>query len=317
MGVVDREAFEASVAEVVAQVRDPKVGLHGPGTISWRISREPAVFLGGGAAALLQLAHPFVGYAVAEHSKTQSDPVGRFQRTFEYVYAIVFGDLERALQASRRVRVVHEHIHGVLGEDVGRYRAGEPYAANDEDALRWVHATLIHTAVRVYERTVAPLEPRDKDRYWQESKRFAGLFGLASDRLPRCWDDFEAYFRETVASDAIAVAPPAAELARFLFRPKHAGAVPFTRWYRATTAMLLPRKLRDQYALPFGPAERALVGASLRVARAGIPLLPRRAREVPAYVEARHRLAGAPRPDRVGRALEDVVLRAIRPAPVR
>jgi hypothetical protein len=46
-------------------------------------------------------------------------------------------------------------------------------------------------------------------------------------------------------------------------------------------------------------------------------VLPRRAREVPAYVEARHRLAGNPQPDRFGRALESAVLRAIRPAPVR
>ncbi|MCB9611493.1 MAG: DUF2236 domain-containing protein [Sandaracinus sp.] len=317
MGVVGREAFEASVARVVAQVRDPKIGLHGPGTMSWRISREPVVFLGGGAAALLQLAHPFVGYAVAEHSRTQSDPVGRFQRTFEYVYAIVFGDLEHALQASRRVRMMHERISGVIGHDGGAYVAGQPYAANDEDALLWVHATLIHTAVQVYERAVAPLDRRDKERYWDESKRFAGLFGLAPDRLPRRWTDFESYFHDTVASDAIVVMPPAAELCRFLFRPKNAGARPFTHWYRAMTASLLPTKVREQYGLPHGAAERALTASSLRAARLGVPLLPRRAREVPAYVEARHRLAGRPRSDRFGRALEEAVLKAIRPAPAR
>lgn len=317
MGVVGREAFEASVADVVAAVRDPKLGLHGPGTISWRISREPIVFLGGGAAALLQLAHPFVAYAVAEHSKTQTDPVGRFQRTFEYVYAIVFGDLEHALRASRRVRMMHERIVGTLGEDAGRFRAGDAYAANDEDSLLWVHATLTHTAVRVYERAVSPLDPRDKERYWQESKRFAGLFGLRADRIPSTWVEFEDYFRETVASDAIAVTRPAFDIARFLFRPKNAGAIPFTRWYRAMTAGLLPRKLRREYALPYGPAERALLATSLRAVRLGAPVLPRRAREVPAYVEARHRLAGNPQPDRFGRALESAVLRAIRPAPVR
>ena len=317
MGIVSREAFDASVAEVVAAVRDPKIGLHGPGTMSWRISREPIVFLGGGAAALLQLAHPFVAYAVAEHSKTQSDPVGRFQRTFEHVYAIVFGDLEHAVRSASRVRFVHERIAGTIGEDVGRFRVGDPYAANDEDSLLWVHATLTHTAVHVYERAVKPLEARDKERYWQESKRFAGLFGLRVDRVPSTWRDFEDYFQKTIASDTIAVTRPASEIARFLFRPKNTSAIPFTRWYRAMTAGLLPKKLRDQYALPYGPIERTLLATSLRAMRLGAPMLPRRAREVPAYVEARHRLAGDPHPDRLGRAFEGAVLRAIRPAPVR
>ncbi|MBX3252036.1 MAG: DUF2236 domain-containing protein [Myxococcales bacterium] len=314
MGVVGREQYEACVAWAKSEARGPKVGLHGPGTVTWRVSREPAVFLGGGAAALLQLAHPFVAYGVAEHSRTQTDPVGRFQRTFENVYAIVFGDLEGAVKASRRVRAIHERITGVLAEDAGRWRAGDRYAANDEDALLWVHATLIRTAVEVYERSIGRLSTTEKDRYWNESKRFAALFGLVPGRLPARYSDFVEYFEDTVRSDMIAVTQPAATLAAFLFTPRRPALGPFNHWYRAMTAGLLPETLRRQYRLRFGPVERAAFEASLRAARAGAPMLPRRAREMPAYVEARRRIAGRAQSDRVGRALEGVILRAVRPA---
>lgn len=47
-----------------------------------------------------------------------------------------------------------------------------------------------------------------------------------------------------------------------------------------------------------------------RVARV-YPRLPGRLRHVPAYVEARARLAGRPGPDRVGRLLERLALALI------
>ena len=54
------------------------------------------------ARLLLQLAHPWVATAIAEHSTALSDPIGRFHRTFEIVFTLVFGSLEQALATSRR-----------------------------------------------------------------------------------------------------------------------------------------------------------------------------------------------------------------------
>src|SRR3954465_5488285 len=98
---VTTDDFEARIAEVVRNVRDPRAGIYGPASISWRVNREAVIMLGGGRAALLQLAHPYVAYAVDQHSKTRNDPIGRFKRTFENVFAMVFGDLDSAVACAR------------------------------------------------------------------------------------------------------------------------------------------------------------------------------------------------------------------------
>ena len=57
-----------------------------------------------------------------------------------------------------------------------------------------MHATLVHTALRVYELLVEPLSSIERDAYYDESKLFALLFGIPDDVLPPTWEAFERYF---------------------------------------------------------------------------------------------------------------------------
>src|SRR4051812_3067974 len=127
MAIVSRSDLEAALTELAAGVRNPHDGILGPSSAAWRVGGDLAVFLGGGRAALLQLAHPMVAYAVDQHSATRSDVVGRFQRTFRNVFAMVFGSVDDAFVAARRVHNVHARIHGVMSEAVGGWVAGTPY----------------------------------------------------------------------------------------------------------------------------------------------------------------------------------------------
>lgn len=131
MHVVSDEDLERGIEKVRAAVSDPRAGIYGPGSISWKMGRETAVALGGGRAALLQLAHPWVAAAVMEHSDTRSDPVGRLQRTFAGVFQMTYGDLDHAIRMARRLHQIHTHITGTLRAPGGRWRDGEPYRAND------------------------------------------------------------------------------------------------------------------------------------------------------------------------------------------
>jgi len=149
--VVGRAELEASLARLQAEVVDPRAGIHGPGSTAWQLERDSLIFLGGGRAVLLQLAHPFVAHAIRDHSRTRGDVIGRFQRTFRAVFAMSFGDLDHACRAARAIHGVHERVRGVLADDAGGFAPGTPYAGNDPDALRWVHATLIETVVVVHE----------------------------------------------------------------------------------------------------------------------------------------------------------------------
>ena len=136
MAIVTRADLEASLAELARGVQDPHAGILGPHSIAWQVGGDLGVFLGGGRAALLQLAHPFVAYAVEQHSQTRADVVGRFQRTFRNVFAMIFGGLDDALAAARRVHNVHTRIRGEIPVQIGRWRAGSPYHANDAHALQ-------------------------------------------------------------------------------------------------------------------------------------------------------------------------------------
>ncbi len=300
-----------------AEVSDPRAGLFGPGSITWRVNREAVILLGGGRAALLQLAHPFVAHAIDQHSATKSDPIGRFRRTFQDVFAMVFGDLDHAEERARRVHAVHARIRGAIDERVGPHARGDRYAANDEGALFWVHATLVDTALLVYEQYVEPLGASERERYYAESRRFGRLFGIPDRIMPPHFAAFRAYMDAMLHGETLGVGRPALELRRFLLQPPRAVHAPMTAWYRTYTASLLPPRLREAFELPFGRRERLALAASVPALRAMVRRLPRRLRHFPDYVEAVRRTRGLPPHDRVGRALERLALEAIRPDPSR
>src|SRR5437867_10634613 len=118
--IVSSESLERELNVVRAAAADPLSGVFGPLSMTWRVDREAAVFLGAGRALLLQLAHPWVAAAISEHSRTFADPVGRFHRTFNITFTMVFGTLDQALAASRRLYRRHAVVTGILPQAAGR-----------------------------------------------------------------------------------------------------------------------------------------------------------------------------------------------------
>src|SRR5215211_482292 len=104
--------LERELARLCAGAGHPEAGLFGPGSLLWRVDREAALFFGAGRALLLQLAHPWVAAGVAEHSWTLRDPIGRFHRTFAIMFTLVFGSLDEALAAARRLHRRHAAVRG-------------------------------------------------------------------------------------------------------------------------------------------------------------------------------------------------------------
>jgi len=288
VGIVTRDELEASLREVAAEVADPSAGLFGPTSVAWQLGGDLGLFLGGGRAALLQLAHPMVAYAIDQHSRTRQDVVGRFQRTFHNVFAMVYGQLDDALRAARRVHAVHTRIP----ETVGAWRAGTAYHANDADALRWVHATLVDTTLVIRERLDGTLPIAIKDAYIAEMNRFAALFGIPRDRLAATWGEHAAYMERMIGT--LAVAPCAREMARFLVGRGGSAQPRLGRVVEAVTATLLPRHLARAFGLAESWASAAAVHAALALAVPAYRRLPRALVAIPARVEASRRIAGRP-----------------------
>ena len=300
--VVSAAEFERSLDLVRSRAAGAREGLFGPASMTWRVDREAAVFLGAGRALLLQLAHPWVAAAISDQSRVFADPVGRFHRTFGVTFTMVFGSLEQALAMARKLHRRHEAVTGVMPRSVGPFAAGSSYHANEMAALRWVHATLVKTALLAHELVLPALSDFERERYWSEGRLYAALFGIPPDSLPPDWASFLAYEEEMIASDVLTVSDAARDIARQIFSGQVTGLRP-PLWYRALTAHLLPERLREGFDLPLGEAERSSAARALVWMRRVYPLLPQRLRIVGPCQEAEERLKGRDHPSLATRNL--------------
>jgi len=193
---VSHADIEGILSELERLPGDSRLGLFGPDSVTWRVSRESAIFLGAGRAALLQLAHPWVAAALLHHSNLMNDAIGRFHSTFRVVYTMLFGTRAQAFAACRHVYQLHTGIRGDLPRAVGLWPQGQHYEANEIKALCWVFATLVHSALLAYEFVLPPLSPSEREQYYVENKRMAALFGIPLEALPEDWSAFVRYIEE-------------------------------------------------------------------------------------------------------------------------
>jgi uncharacterized protein (DUF2236 family) len=283
--------LEELLGALSRSVRAPAEGIFGPNSVSWKINRESALFLAAGRAALLQLAHPWVATAIAQHSNTINDPVTRFHRTFRVIYRMIFGTAEQAFVEARQLHRLHQTIQGVLPDSVGQFRHGTRYEANEISALRWVFATLVDSALLAYELLLPPLTDLERKQYFGESLRMATLFGVAPQHLPADWPEFHAYMDSMVQSSALGVSGATRQLAKQL-QAGTALAVPPPVWYQALTIQMLPARLRDEFAFPYSEGDQIAAERALRWIRRIYPRLPSALRFVGPYSEAQCRIRG-------------------------
>jgi uncharacterized protein (DUF2236 family) len=300
--LVSAEDLARELALVRMTAAGEREGVFGPRSQTWRISREAAIFLGAGRALLLQLAHPWVAAAISEHSRTLADPIGRFHRTFEIVFTMVFGTLDQAFTVARSLHRRHMAICGRLPEDVGPFTAGSWYRANDIKALTWVHATLIESALIAHDLVLPPLSAQEREHHYSESRLFAGLFGIPRQSLPTDRQNFDAYVEAISSSEILTVSPQARAMARQLFEGTGTW-VRVPQWYQRLTVHLLPPRLRTAFGFGYGEADRLAAERTIKRLRRVYPLLPFRLRYVGPYQEAQARMLGRTRPGLATRSI--------------
>ena len=272
------EPLDELIASLEQLPGDARQGFFGPGSITWQVNRESAVFLGAGRAALLQLAHPWVATALAHHSNLLNDAVGRFHSTFRVIYTMLFGDRAQATQAAQQLYRRHTTIQGPLPK-------GGRYDANNVAAQRWVYATLVESAILAYDFVLPPLSSAEREQYYQESKRMAALFGIPGEALPRDWGAFIAYVAEMFDSPELYVDGNARALGDSVLAGVGTWLKP-PPWYRALTSFWMPPRLRMEFGLPLADANAA---SWLPRVYGFLPAMPR---FVGPYHEARARLRG-------------------------
>lgn len=267
-------------------------------SVSWRVNAEPFVFLGGGRALLLQVAHPKVAAGVEQHSSYVTDPWGRLFRTVDVMAKLTFGSPE----VSRTQAALLERMHTRV---VGSTDDGQPYRAMDPDLLLWVWATLCDTALMVYERARPSLSARDRARYYDEWKLVAYACGVPGDGCPPTWNDFQSYLARVVAND-LRVTSSARSVAHATMAPPLPWpAGPITaRPQQLVTAGLLPADVRAAYGFEWDRAHERALRRFFRIAGAVGGVVPRPLREVGmSYLVRRPEPLDLPRLRRAGAKL--------------
>jgi uncharacterized protein (DUF2236 family) len=273
-------------------------GLFGPDTVSWRVDRELVVLAGGSCALLLQAAHPSVAAGVVQHSTYATDPFGRLFRTLDSSFAVAFGSRSQAEATIRRVNAIHAAVRG-------RRSDGAAYSALDPEALLWVHATLVDTALRVYDRFVAPLDAADAQAYHAEAADVAFRMGVPADAIPLTLVELRAWMDEMVASGRVRVTPDARRIARTVLYPSP--LLPRVIWDAAHLVSLatLRPDLRRDYGIGWSPARERGMERLAAASRRLLPLLPSIARHAPPARAAMRRVTSASAVDAEGQAQGD------------
>ncbi len=161
----------AEGAEIDFARPEGEQALVSPDSVSWRVFRNPiALFVGGVAAVILELAEPAVRTGIWEYSSFRRDPLGRLKRTAFAAMVTVYGPRSVAEPMIARVVRMHARVSG-------RTPAGVPYSANDPQLLTWVQATAGFGFAEAYSRYVRRLMVPEFDALYREGSRAARLFG--------------------------------------------------------------------------------------------------------------------------------------------
>lgn len=245
-------------------------GIFQPGAVIRTLYADSVCLLGAGTALLLQLAHPSIAQGVHEHSEYESHPLARLFGTLFAVNTVVFGSRAEADQIGAAITGVHERV------------TGDGYRALDPELLCWVNATLLGCAVPLYERIIRPFSEAERNELARDSRLVGAVFGCPIETQPSSWSEFEAYWAETVAS--LTVSDTARRVAGSLLAghglPLRPAWGPPLTVSRAVTAATLPPPIRDGYGLPWGRRDQVIAQSTLALARALLPRMPERWRQL-------------------------------------
>ncbi|CAB4997591.1 unannotated protein [freshwater metagenome] len=239
----------------IAQGSD--VGYFGPGSAPWAVHGALPTLVGGVRALLMQALHPGALAGVMQHSRYETDALGRLAGTTKWLTVVTFGDTAAADRECARVKGVHRKVIGTYMGSNGE----TPYAAADPDLLRWVHIAFTDSFLATHQVWGGPI-PGGPDAYVREWAKSGELVGVVDP--PRS----VAELRDQLADydQVLAGGPAAASTVNFIRNaPLGTGAkVPYAGLF-AGAVSTMPAGHRALLGLPTVPLAltKPLVGALL------------------------------------------------------
>ena len=137
---------------------------------------------------------------------------------------------------------------------------------------------------------LCPLQDEEREAYYLDMTRMAGLFGVPAALLPADYRGLDSYVREQVRS-TLEVGATARSIAQQILLPDPPIVPLLLRPLPALLAAgVLPQPVREAYGLPWDRREQVAFEVLRRGFRAAAPILPGRIRFWPHYRVARDRV---------------------------
>lgn len=245
---------------------------------------ESALLLGAGRAILLQLAHPQIGRAIAEHSDFASNPLSRLLHTLGYIYALSNGTAEQQRTIIDYVDEAHRPVHGTRDKTTG----APAYSALDPRLQLWVAATLFDSARVIGAQVLPAWDKNASAELYLQYARLGDALQMPTDFWPRSEARFNDYFAGITAD--LQVTGQIRTLADELFAGSRAPwwirvALPLMR---DVTIAQLPPPVREQFGYELTRKVELRNRMMVRAAWAASRALPKAIRHLPMKLMLRH-----------------------------
>jgi len=256
-------------------------GLFGPDSAVWQVHGTIATLVGGVRALLLQAAHPAPLSGVAEHSRYETDPLGRLAGTTRWLTVTTFAAEEVIAREAARVNAMHDHVKGKFIDKQGH---AQDYKAKDPRFLLWVHCAFTDSFLKAHLALGYPID-KGADSYVAEWSKSAIPLGLTN--APMSVAELEATLDDFRAHD-LAHFDRTDEVVRFILYPPFGGAGSF--FYKViSNAAIATLDQRELDLLGLTPRSKIW----LRISRVSLDIfLAILGPEPPAMQVARERMIG-------------------------
>lgn len=253
-------------------------------SVARRIHGERVVgVLYGQRALLIGALEPLTYTGTMLSTRAKNRPFLRLARTAKLQETVLLGTREEADRALATVRHLHSRVVGRLPQAAGKFRAGTPYAALDEELMLWTLAVIADSARAMYEALVRPLTADERERLWEDYLLFGELFGLSRSSMPGDYEEFSDWMSRKLRGPDLHATPHALAVA-----PIMAFEHPVPRAMRPGLAInnfvikgTLPARVREIFGIDWRREHEAgfrLLTSAHRRTRALVPRRIRRGR---------------------------------------
>lgn len=263
------------------------VGYFGPDSAAWAVHGAIPTIVGGIRALLMQALHPGALAGVRQHSRYETDALGRLAGTTQWLTVVTFGSRAQADRECARVRGMHRTVNGTYTSETGP----REYSAMDPELLRWVHVAFTDSFLATH-RVWGGEIPGGEDAYVREWAKSGELVGVVDP--PRSVAELE----EQLAGFApdLRGGPVTAATVDFIRNVPMPGParVPYSLLFAGAVSTIRPEH-RELLGLTAAPSALTRPAVGTLLGTLGLILGP----ESPSMQAARARVAGLAAPGAV------------------